>query len=339
MPVENEIISSSIEFANYWGFAFLLLIPVGYWIYRKFRRPTMLYTVTRRFQRSQNSSFRVSLWKAVPYIWAMAIFFFSLAAARPQKGQKIEKVYSEGIDIVIALDISSSMYAMDFKPKDRIQAAKIEAAKFIQGRKTDRIGLVVFASKAFPQCPLTVDHNVVLQLLDEVEVGMIEDGTAIGDAIITAANRLKKSEAKSKVIILLTDGRNNRGKIEPITAAQAAAAIGIKIYAIAMGKHGKAPYPQRDRLGNIVGYIQVDIEIDEETLMGVAEATGGEYFRATDTEKLRKIYQQIDAMEKSKVEIKRYKQYAEFFQIPLLLGFIMFIIAIVIEYVIVRPIP
>jgi len=269
----------------------------------------------------------------------MAIFFFSLAAARPQKGQKIEKVYSEGIDIVIALDISSSMYAMDFKPKDRIQAAKIEAAKFIQGRKTDRIGLVVFASKAFPQCPLTVDHNVVLQLLDEVEVGMIEDGTAIGDAIITAANRLKKSEAKSKVIILLTDGRNNRGKIEPITAAQAAAAIGIKIYAIAMGKHGKAPYPQRDRLGNIVGYIQVDIEIDEETLMGVAEATGGEYFRATDTEKLRKIYQQIDAMEKSKVEIKRYKQYAEFFQIPLLLGFIMFIIAIVIEYVIVRPIP
>ena len=334
----KDIFGGSIDFANPWGLLFLLLIPFGYWLIKKFPRATMLYTVTRRFKKTKRKSFRVSLWQSVPHLWALAIVLFSLAAARPQSGQNIEKVYTQGIDIVIALDISSSMYAVDFKPKNRIQAAKIEAAKFIEGRENDRIGLVIFASKAFPQCPLTIDHNIVLNLLKQVEVGMIDDGTAIGDAIITAGNRLRDSKAKSKVLILLTDGRSNCGRIDPVTAAQACAAIGAKIHTIAMGKLGKALYPVKDSFGR-TRYVPMDVEIDEETLKEIARETGGEYFRATDTKKLHKIYQEIDQMEKTKIEVKRYRRYKELFQFPLLLGFLFSAMALAIEYIIVRPIP
>ncbi len=335
----KDIFGGSIDFANPWALLFLLLVPFGYWLMKRFPRATMLYTVTRRFKKpNRRKSFRVSLWRSVPHLWAIAIVLFSLAAARPQAGQNIEKVYTQGIDIVMTLDISSSMYAVDFKPKNRIQAAKIEAANFIEGRENDRIGLVIFASKAFPQCPLTIDHNVLLELLKQVDIGMIDDGTAIGDAIITAGNRLRKSKAKSKVIILLTDGRNNCGRIDPETAAQACAAIGAKIYAIGMGKRGKALYPMKDTFGN-TRYVPMDVEIDEQTLREIADATGGKYFRATDTKKLHKIYQEIDKMEKTKIEVKRYKRYKELFQFPLFLGFLFSAMAIVIEYIIVRPIP
>ncbi len=331
------IFGESVTFTNPWALLLLLLLPIGWILRAKYRRATMLYTVTRRFKNAK-STFKVKLLKALPYIWMLAITFFVIAAARPRSSSDVEKNYTEGIDIVIALDISSSMYAVDFKPKDRIQAAKIEAATFIEGRKNDRIGLVVFASKAFPQCPLTIDHKILLSLLSKVEVGMIEDGTAIGDALITAGNRLRKSEAKSKVIILLTDGRNNAGRIDPVTAAQAAGSLDIKIYAVAMGKIGQAEYPVKDAFGR-TRYMLMDVEIDEPMLMQIANVTGGKYFRATNTEKLREIYKEIDAMEKTKVETEKYRRYKELFRTPLTIGLCFMLLGILIEYFFVRQIP
>jgi len=337
METVQDIFGGALIFANPWGFIWLLLIPLGYWLFMKFGKATMLYTVTRRFKRIP-SSFRVKLWKSLPHLWAIVILLFSLSAARPQAGQEIEKVYTEGIDIVITFDISSSMLAVDFKPKNRIEAAKIEAENFVKGRTNDRIGLVIFSSKAFPQCPLTIDHQIVQNLLRQVGVGMIEDGTAIGDAIICAANRLRKSEAKSKVMILLTDGRNNTGRVEPGTAAQAAAALGIKIHTIGMGKLGKAPYPVQDAFGR-TQYVPMDVEIDEPTLREIATITGGQYFRATDSERLRSIYAEIDQMEKTKVETQRFKRYKELYSIPLTLGFLLMSLVVFLEYVVVRQIP
>ena len=333
----SNIFSGTLQFANPWGFLWLLLVPVGFWMIKKFRVATMLYTVTKRFEKTP-VSFRVKLWRLLPYLWALVIVLFSFAAARPRAGQDVEKVFTEGIDIVIASDISSSMLAVDFKPKNRIEASKAEAENFIKGRENDRIGLVIFASKAFPQCPLTIDHEIVLSLLRQIKVGMIEDGTAIGDAIITAANRLRRSKAKSKVIILLTDGRNNTGQVEPSTAAQAAAALGIKIYTIGMGKLGKALYPVQDHFGR-TRYVPMDVEIDEPTLQAIAQITGGKYFRATDTEKLRKIYREINQMEKTKIETRRFKRYKELFQIPLFLGFLIMALTIFLQYVVIRQIP
>ncbi len=333
----TDIFGGTLKFANPFGFAWILLIPIGYWAMKKFGSATMLYTIVKRFKHLP-SSFRVKLWRMLPYLWALTIFLFSVAAARPRAGHDVEKIFTEGIDIVITSDISSSMLAVDFKPKNRIEASKIEAKNFIKGRENDRIGLVIFASKAFPQCPLTIDHEIVLNLLEQIHIGMIQDGTAIGDAIITAANRLRKSKAKSKVIILLTDGRNNTGQIEPSTAAQAAAALDIKIYTIAMGKLGKALYPVQDHFGR-TRYVPMDVEIDEPTLKGIAQITGGKYFRATDTKKLRKIYGEINQMEKTKIETKRFRKYRELFQIPLFLGFLIMALAVFLQYVVVRQIP
>ena len=332
-----NIVSGKIGFANPYVLLLLLFIPLGFYLIRRYRRAAMIYPVTRRFANTMRS-IRVILWRTLPYIWAVGLGLLIVAAARPRAGFTVEKKYTKGIDIVIALDISSSMYAVDFQPKNRIEVAKLEAKNFIKGRPNDRIGLVVFASKAFPQCPLTIDHNILLQLLDKVSVGDIEDGTAIGDAIITAAGRLRNSKAKSKVIILLTDGRNNTGKIDPITAAQAAAALGIKIYTIGMGKRGKVLYPVKDVFGR-TRLVPMDIPIDEDALRQIASSANGKYFRATSREKLRKIYQEIDKLEKTKIIVKRFKRYKELFYYPLIAGFILVLIAIVFEYLVVRQIP
>lgn len=236
-----------------------------------------------------------------------------LGLARPQSGTRKQEITAEGIDIVLALDVSSSMLAEDFKPKNRIQAAKAVAEEFIRGRHNDRIGLVIFAGEAFTQCPLTLDYGVLLELLNEVEVAPKEwDGTAIGNGIATAVARLKDSKAKSKVIILLTDGRNNAGEIDPQTAAQVAQTFDIRIYTIGAGKRGSALYPVDDP---IFGrrYISRPVQIDEDLLKRVAKQTGGSYFRATDTEKLRDIYRHIDQMEKTKIKVKEFTKYRELF--------------------------
>jgi len=240
-----------------------------------------------------------------------------VALARPQNTEAGSKTNTEGIDIVLALDISGSMMARDFTP-DRIGASKEVAAKFIVDRPSDRIGLVVFAGESFTQCPLTTDKKVLLNLLGQVEAGMVSsDGTAIGNGLATAVNRLKESQAKSKVIILLTDGVNNRGQIAPLTAADIAKTYGIKVYTIGVGSMGMAPMPVMDMWGTI-SFVPQKVEIDEDVLRKIAAATGGEYFRATDNTKLKAIYDHINQMERNKVEVDDFVRYNELYGVFLL---------------------
>jgi Ca-activated chloride channel family protein len=240
-----------------------------------------------------------------------ALAALSLALARPQSGMKGEEAITQGIDIVVTLDISSTMLAEDIKP-NRVDAAKVVAAEFIKGRKNDRIGMVVFSGDAYTQCPLTIDYGILLSLLDQVKVGMIEDGTAIGMGLATAVNRIRSSESKSKVIILLTDGNNNRGSIDPVTAAQAAQAFDIRIYTIGAGTQGTAMFPVDDPFFGR-RYAPMRVEIDENLLKRIASLTGGKYFRATDRESLERIWREIDAMEKTKIKVKEYTRYSEKF--------------------------
>jgi Ca-activated chloride channel family protein len=236
-----------------------------------------------------------------------------LGLARPQSGTRQQEITTEGIDIMLILDVSSSMKAEDFKPKNRIEAAKQVAKEFITGRNNDRIGLVIFAGEAFTQCPLTLDYGVLTDLLDKIQVAPESwDGTAIGNGIATAVMRLKDSRAKSKVVILLTDGRNNSGEINPLTAAQVAQTFDIRIYTIGAGTRGSAMFPIDDP---IFGrrYVSMPVEIDEELLQNIANQTEGRYFRATDTEKLRDIYQEINEMEKTKIQVKEFTKYRELY--------------------------
>ncbi len=253
----------------------------------------------------------------LPVLRALAVILIIIAIARPQKLSEDREVSTEGIDIMLALDISTSMLAEDFQPKNRLEAAKLVAAEFIRGRSSDQIGLVVFAGQSFTQCPLTLDYDLLTRLLDNINIqlvteGTIEDGTAIGTAIANAVNRLRSSKAKSRIIILLTDGQNNRGEIDPLTASAAAKALGIRIYTIGVGTEGMAPYPMQDPFGRIV-YQQVPVKIDEELLRHISDETGGKYFRATDAQALRKVYQEIDKLEKSKIRVHQYRRTAELF--------------------------
>lgn len=242
----------------------------------------------------------------------VTIVLLIVALARPQSSKGDELITTEGIDIILTLDVSGSMQAEDFDP-NRLEAAKKVAADFIRGRKNDRIGLVVFAGHSVTQAPLTLDYGVLLSLLDRVQIGILqEDGTAIGMAIANSVNRLRNSQAKSKVIILLTDGVNNRGEIDPLTAANLAKAMGLKIYTIGAGSKGRAYVTINDP---IFGKRRVPIQadLDEETLQKVAKMTGGKYFRATDAESLANIYTEIEQLEKSQIDVKQYKEYVELF--------------------------
>ena len=248
------------------------------------------------------------------YLFRLAIIgLIILGLARPQSGTRKQEITTEGIDIMMVMDVSSSMLAEDFKPKNRIEAAKDVAEEFIHGRTNDRIGLVIFAGEAFTQCPLTLDYGVLTELIDKVQVAPRDwDGTAIGNGIATAVMRLKDSKARSKVIILLTDGRNNAGEINPLTAAQVAQTFDIRVYTIGAGTRGTALYPIDDPIFGR-SYRSLPVEIDEDLLRKVAAQTNGQYFRATDTEKLRQIYQEINEMEKTKIEVKEFTKYKELF--------------------------
>jgi Ca-activated chloride channel homolog len=255
----------------------------------------------------------------------VAIALLILALARPQKTDNIQNVSTEGIDIVLTQDISGSMLARDFKP-DRLSAAKNIATEFISGRPYDRIGLVVFSGESFTQCPITTDHAVLINLLREIQSGMIEDGTAIGMGLATAVNRIKDSKSKSKVIILLTDGVNNRGEIAPVTAADIAKTFGIRVYTIGVGTQGMAPYPVQTPYG--IQYQDMPVEIDEGILQDIARKTGGKYFRATDNDRLTAIYKEIDKLEKSKIDVRQYTRKQEKYLTPALLAFILLILEV-----------
>jgi Ca-activated chloride channel family protein len=240
----------------------------------------------------------------------LAIAVLIVALARPQTYSTGENVYTEGIDIAMVLDISGSMLAEDFQP-NRLEAAKDVINDFVQGRTSDKIGLVVFARESFTQCPLTIDYTVLRNLLKDIKSGMITDGTAIGNAIANGVNRLKDSDAKSKVMILITDGVNNAGEVDPLTAAQIAETFGIRIYTIGVGTRGEAPYPFNTPFGT--RYQMVPVEIDESLLQQISGMTGGRYFRATNNQKLKEIYNEIDKLEKSRVEVLSYRNTKELF--------------------------
>jgi len=246
----------------------------------------------------------------LPLLRALALLLLVFVLAGPRLGSTKVTTHSEGIDIVLALDISGSMRALDFPPGDRLAAAKQVARRFIEGRAGDRIGLVVFASESYTQCPLTTDYGVLLSLLDQVQIGDIQDGTAIGMAIGNALNRLKEIPGKSRVIVLLTDGMNNTGALEPLTAAGLARSLGVKIYTVGAGTRGMAPYPFDDPIfGRRIRQVQVDL--DERTLQAIADSTGGLYFRATDLPTLEQIYTRIDELEKTEVEQEEFVEYRD----------------------------
>lgn len=258
----------------------------------------------------------------------IAITLLIIVLARPQKTDKFQDVSTEGIDIVLTQDISGSMLARDFRP-DRLEASKNIATEFISGRPYDRIGLVVFSGESFTQCPLTTDHAVLINLLREIQSGMIEDGTAIGMGLATAVNRIKDSKAKSKVIILLTDGVNNRGEIAPATAAGIAKTFGIRVYTIGVGTQGMAPYPVQTPYG--IQYQDMPVEIDEAILREISQNTGGKYFRATDNDKLLQVYREIDKLEKSKIDVRLFTRKEEKFLFPAILAFCMLILEITVR--------
>lgn len=268
---------------------------------------------------------------------ALALMAFVVALARPQTGITSESVLTEGIDIVLVLDVSTSMLAEDLEP-NRLLAAKAVASEFVSGRRNDRLGLVAFAGDAFTQAPLTFDYGVVRSLIDELDVGMIEDGTAVGMGLATAVKRLQSSHAESKVIVLLTDGSNNRGEIGPITAARMAQALGMRVYTIGAGSQGTARVPIPDPLGG-TRYATMRVDVDEPTLREVAELTGGRYFRATDTESLTAIYAEIDELERTEVEIERFTQYGEEFALPLGIGFLLLMMELALSNTVLRKLP
>lgn len=260
-----------------------------------------------------------------------------LAFARPQTGITDETVTTEGVDIVLALDVSSSMLAEDMQP-NRLEAAKEVAAAFVDGRTNDRIGLVIFAGDAYTQAPLTLDYSVVSTLLGELEVGMIVDGTAVGMGLATAVKRLQSSDAASKVVVLLTDGRSNRGEIGPVTAAQMAQALGIRVYTIGAGSLGTARIPVNNP-GVGTRYAQVRVDVDEPTLQEMAEVTGGRYFRATDRESLEDVWDQIDQLERTEIEVQNFTRYGELFHWPLAAGVLFLTLELGLGHTVLRKLP
>lgn len=263
----------------------------------------------------------------------IAVIFLIIVLARPQATNSFQDVSTEGIDIVLTLDISGSMLARDFKP-DRLEASKNVATEFISGRPYDRIGLVVFSGESFTQCPLTTDHAVLINLMRDIQSGMIEDGTAIGMGLANAINRIKDSDAKSKVIILLTDGINNRGEIAPATAAEIAKSYGIRVYTIGVGTQGMAPYPVQTPFG--IQYQNMPVEIDEAILKEIAQTTGGRYFRATDNDKLVQVYNEIDKLEKSIIDVRQFSRREEKFLIPGILAAIFIALELILRYTVLR---
>jgi Ca-activated chloride channel family protein len=326
---------NGITFENPLFLYLLLLVPAmaGYYIFRQHKAAASLRMPGLDQFRGSGKTFRHYLRHILFGARALAITLIIIILARPQVTDRFQNVSTEGIDIVLALDISGSMLARDFKP-DRLEASKNVAVEFISGRPYDRIGLVVFSGESFTQCPVTTDHAVLVNLLREIQSGMIEDGTAIGNGLATAVNRIKESEAKSKVVILLTDGVNNRGEIAPATAAGIAKTFGVRVYTIGVGTQGVAPYPVQTPFG--VQYQNMPVEIDEEVLIDIAESTGGKYFRATDNDKLLQVYGEIDKLEKSKIDVRQFSRKQEKFLLPALIAFALLLLEILARNILFR---
>ena len=332
-----------MEFANK-EYLFLLLLTIPYIIwyvmYRKKSEPTMRMSDTFAF-RYAPKSWKVRLMPLQMILRLVAFTLLVVALARPQTSNSWKNRQSEGIDIMLAMDVSTSMLAEDLKP-NRIEAAKMVAAEFIAGRPDDNIGLTIFAGESFTQCPMTTDHASLLNLLQNVRAdiaarGLISDGTAIGMGLANAVGRLKASKAKSKVVILLTDGSNNMGDISPMTAAEIAQSLGIRVYTIGVGTNKVAPYPMPVAGG--VQYVNMPVEIDTKTLGEIAQTTHGDFYRATNTQELKKIYKEIDQLEKSKMSVKKFKKKYDAFQPFVMVAAIALLLEILLRITIFRRIP
>jgi Ca-activated chloride channel family protein len=329
---------SNMTFANpEFLFLLLLLVPILAWyILRHNRTKPSIQVSSIDFLKTVGNTWKVNFRHVIFALRMLALALLIIVLARPQLTNKRKDVTTEGIDIMLTLDISSSMLSLDFKP-NRLEAAKDVATEFISGRSSDRIGLVIFSAESFTQCPLTTDHAVLINLFRNIKSGMIEDGTAIGLGLATSVSRLKDSNAKSKVIILLTDGVNNRGAIAPITAAEIAKTFGIRVYTIGVGTMGNAPYPFQTPMG--IQYQNIPVEIDEAVLKDIAKMTDGKYFRATDNKTLREIYQEIDKMEKSKIEISEYSKHEEVYLSFALLAGLCLILEILLRFTVFKTVP
>ena len=303
-----------LQFADPWYLLLLLMIPLllvrRLWIRRKFSGGLVFPQTNLARELGQSWTVRFQPWLVLFKLAGIALLV--IAFARPQLGSSEEDILTEGVDIMVTVDVSGSMAAEDFHPRNRLVVAKQVIQDFVRGRQSDRIGLVIFAARSFTKCPLTIDYDVLLKQIEDVELGVIDDGTAIGSGLANAVNRLRSSKAKSRVIILLTDGVNNSGEIDPLTAAELARSLGIKVYTVGVGREGIAPFPVNDP---IFGrrHVDVQVQIDEELLKKISESTGGQYFRAVDKDSLEKIFKTIDGLEKSRISVKSYTHYNEVF--------------------------
>ena len=325
-------------FANptYLFLLFLLLPMIGWYIWKLRKSQASLQISSSSGFDKMPVSPKIYL-RHFPFILRMIVLaFLIIALARPQSTDNWQNSTTEGIDIILAIDVSTSMLAEDLKP-NRLEAAKEVASSFISGRPNDNIGLVVFAGESFTQCPLTTNQAVLLNLLKDVKCGIIEDGTAIGHGLATAVVRLKDSQAISKVVILLTDGSNNRGEITPVTAAEIARKFGIRVYTVAIGTKGTAPYPFQTASG--IRYQNIPVEIDEETLTRIAQISGGQHFRATNNKTLKAIYAEIDQMEKTKISVQEYSKKHEEYLVFALLSLFAFLLELLLKYTVLKNIP
>ena len=326
------------RFEDPWVLALLAIVPLTYWLRGRGAHRTGALRFSA-LDTIRETGVGISSWlpRVPSVLGAVGVVAVIVALARPQTGVTSETLLTQGIDIVMVMDVSSSMLAEDLEP-NRLEAAKAVAADFVGGRGNDRIALVAFAGQAFTQAPLTLDYSVVQSLLGELQVGSIEDGTAVGMGLGTAVKRLQASDVESKVVILLTDGRSNRGEIGPVTAAQMAQALGVRVYAIGVGTRGEARVPVPDPLGG-TRLMPMRIDIDEPTLREIAELTGGQYFRATDNESLSSIYEEIDQLERTEIEVQNFTQYAERFPAILALGLILLLLEIGLSQTVLRRLP
>ncbi len=330
-----------ITFADKWVLwlipVMMLLSGLWWWFRRKKQYPTITFSSLTAVQQFANPG-KGKLKNLLPFLRVAALALFLVALARPQTSFNEQKVTTEGIDIVLSIDISTSMLAQDFKP-NRLEAAKNEAINFIDARKNDRIGLVIFAGESFTQCPVTIDHAIVKNQLKLVKNGVLEDGTAIGMGLATAVQRLRESKAKSKVVILMTDGVNNRGLIDPTTATDIALQFGVRVYTIGIGTNGKAYTPvAQDSKGNLV-FDYADVQIDEKLMREIAIKTGGQYFRANNNAKLKEIYAQIDKLEKTKIDVSSFQHKSEKFHAFAALGLLLLLLDFLLRYISVKSIP
>jgi Ca-activated chloride channel family protein len=330
----------NIEFEQPWFFLLLGLLPLmAYYIYGYQKKASLSALRVGHAQSTLNKrSLRVHAVKYLPIVQLAALAFLIIAMARPQLVLKEEEVTAEGIDIILSLDLSSSMLAKDFQP-DRLEVSKKVAAEFVDKRQDDRIGLVVFSGESFTQCPLTSDHRIVKRFLSQLQCGFLEEGTAIGMGLATAVNRIKDSDAKSKVVILLTDGDNNTGYIKPLTAAEMARELGVTVYTIGVGSKGMALTPQGKRSDGSYVFDYARVMINEELLGQIAQITGGKYFRATSEESLEMVYNEIDQLEKTEREVTSFKRYSDEFPWFLRIGLTLFLLHIIFKLTFLRTYP